>query len=466
MPVTDYFRSLFGGSKNNTEETEHKEEKISTGYGDVFIQREPVGSSGTESYAGYNSEDYFQKLHGSNKAKEFDKMRRSDPQIKMCLSSVKNPIRRSTVEIQTAKGDDSDQGKLEAEFIEHVLFQDMDTPWKKFLGEALTICDFGHAVFEVTHKNVLNGKFAPYTGIRDLSWRSPKTIERWNLHPDSGKLDSIDQYAYGDLDRLVNINSKYLMVMTLEMEGSNYEGFSLLRPCYGNHFRKNNYLKLNAIGIEKGAVPTPTAEIPEGQESGKQYDNLILALQKYTTHQSNYLTYPAGWKIDLNPNAYDPQKVEVSIDNEDKRMVKAFLANFLELGSSGSGSYALSNDLSDFFLSGIEYIAEEIAEKINREVIIPLIKMNFGERETYPTLKFSGISDKAGKELAEILGIMVDKKIIIPDGPLETHARKRFGVTEKSDEDQRKVEPSSGLPMSLSEKVENLNNKDRGNTWP
>ena len=134
-------------------------------------------------------------------------------------------------------------------------------------------------------------------------------------------------------------------------------------------------------------------------------------------------------------------------------MVKAFLANFLELGMSGTGSYALSNDLSDFFLTGLEFIAKEIAEQLNKNLIPGLVKMNFGPRDKYPTIQFNGISDKAGKEMADILGILTSAQIITPDDNLEKHLRKRLGITEISEEGRRiKPTPSEGL--SLSEKID------------
>ena len=47
--------------------------------------------------------------------------------------------------------------------------------------------------------------------------------------------------------------------------------------------------------------------------------------------------------------------------------------------------------------------------------------MNYGPRDKYPKLKFSGISDKAGKELAEILSILSTSQILTPDDKLEKH---------------------------------------------
>ncbi len=422
----------------------------------------PTGSTGTEIFGGYFEEDYLDALRNNERADVFDKMRRSDPQVKMCLSAVKNPIKSSNIEIIPA-GDDFYYHN-DARLIEKILFESMATPFPRFLSEALTMIEFGYSMFEVTHKNFINSPVKDsegttilnsYTGIRNISWRSPKTIDRWNLNHETGDLESVLQLAYGDLGRDVIIPAKYLLLFTLEREGSNYEGISLLRPCYGNWWRKNNYNKINAIGIEKFAVPTPIATIPQGKQSSTQYAKLITALEKYTTHQSNYLIKPEGFDIDLNTNTYDPSKVEVSIENEDKRMVKAFLANFLELGMGGTGSYALSNDLSDFFLTGLEFIAKEIAEQLNKNLIPDLVKMNFGPRDKYPTIQFNGISDKAGKEMADILGTLTSAQIITPDDNLEKHLRKRLGITEMSEEGRR-LKPTSSGDLSLSEKIDRV----------
>lgn len=453
MARSNMFTKFFGEAKKPEKEEKRKEKKI----GKYTVQTNSLGSSGTEIYSGYSSEEYLQKLRDSEQADEFDKMRRNDPQVKMCLSAVKNPIKSARVEVVV----ESDDPKFDqhVELVKYNLFKGMKTPWSKFIREALTVIEFGNAPFEITHKNVMESPVGQHTGIADISWRSPKTIERFNVKHD-GSLHSISQYAYGDLGRTVDIHEDFLMLMGLDVEGSNYEGVSLLRPCYGNWFRKQNYLKLNAIGVEKFAVPTPIATVPSGKEGTPEYDALLDALESYVSHDKNYLVKPEGWEIDLSTNTYDPSKVEASIDSEDKRMVKAFLANFLELGMSGSGSYALSNDLSDFFLGGIEYIADHIAENINNKIIKPLIEMNFGKQEVYPEIKFVGISDKAGEELANVLSRLAEKKFITPDDKLEENLRRRYRLPEMSDVGQREVDGQQGF-FNLSEKIQARLKEDR-----
>lgn len=424
-------RLLLGDALYNSVEDKSQER--------VIMHPKPIGSYGTDSNSGYTAEEYLTTLRAQDRADKFDMMRRSDAQVMMLLAATKNPIKAATKDIEAA--DDSEEEEKIADLVKHVLFDDMDQTFDSFLEEALTVVDFGHSIFEVTHKAVLNHPvYGNYNGIQSLGFRSPRTIERWNLNKDTGKLLSISQYAYGDLQKLVDIPAEYLLIFTLQKEGANYEGISMLRPCYGNWYRKNEYLKLNAAGIEKFAIPTPLVKIPAGVRSGEAYDYLIEALDVYCSHQANYLTYPDGYEINLNTNPYDPNKVETSIENEDSRMARAFLANFLTLGQSGgSGSFALGKDLSDFFLGGIEHIACLIASSINKQIIPQIVKMNFGPRYKYPELKFSGITDKAGKEYAEVLAGLANSKIITPDEKLEEHTRERYGMP-KIDLESRRVE--------------------------
>ena len=423
------------------------------------VHLDETGSSGTRIFSGYAQEEYLQQLRGRLRADIFDQMRRSDPQIKMCLSAVKNPIKSATWEIEAA--DDSPEAQADKELIEQILFKDIS--FKRFLSEALTVADFGHAVFEIVHKiTPAHPKFGAYVGLKKLAWRSPRTIERWNKDPETKELASISQYAWGDGNEVVDIPAQFLLLFNIDQEGDNFEGVSLIRPCYGCWKRKDNSLKLNAIGIEKFAIPTPTVEVPSSKENTTEFSMMKSALERYTSHQSAYLMVPQGWTVTLSSNTYDPQKVEVSIDNEDKRIAKAFLANFLELGSSGSGSWALSTDLSDFFLSGLDHLANEIEEPINLRLIPELVKANRGERAAYPKLKHSGVSDKAGKELADVVKLLVDSRIVVADDQLESNMRSRYNLPKATKEGQRQPATPAALPApTLAERIKFAEEKRR-----
>lgn len=405
----------------------------------VYVQTTPVGSTGIKVYAGYYAEEYLlNELQGTVQADKYDQMRRSDSKIKMALNAVKTPIIAANWEIVPCDQDDA-QSKLQAEFIEHVLFKDMDKPFSKM--ETLSLADFGFSIFEITHKAVLDHpKFGAYIGLKSLGWRSPRSILYWRLRPSDGTIDHVRQLITGDLQRYVDMPGQFLLVSSLEKEGDNYEGVSLLRSAYGAWKRKNLYLTLMAIGAERNAIPTPTAEVPDGKQSSVEYQNLIAMLQNYTSHENSYLAYPEGWKIDFLKDTFDPQKLITAIDFENSEIVSSFMANFLLLGSTQSGSRAVSMDQSEFFLGAIQYVADEAVSAINHKLIPELIKMKFGPQEAYPQLKITGISDKAGSELATALKDLAMSQYIQPDDSLEEHIRKRYQLPKKSDEGVRIVQ--------------------------
>lgn len=398
-----------------------------------------LGSSGTSIYSGYYSEEYLQALTGQAAADIYDEMRRGDSRIKMILSAVKNPIKAAVWDVCPGEEDDESY-KTHAEFVEYCLFKDQTKTFKDLLTELCSVVDFGHSVFEMVDKVSEHEGFGTFNNIT-LNWRSPRTFQQWIIDRNTGELKSLEQLAYGDLSRSVMIPGDRLMVLSLDKEGDNYEGISALRACYGAWVRKKLFLKLNAIGIERNAVPTPTVKFPPGfQGQTDEWNAVVNNLKALTSHQQNYFLYPSTLEIEFGQNNFDPSKVQSALDFENKEMTFAFLANFLELGSGG-GSYALSFDLSDFFLGGLENISELICDTINKHYIPRLIKLNFGPQECYPKLTASGISDKAGKEFAEILAALANSKYIIPDEPLEASLRKRLGLPEISVDTQRNIAP-------------------------
>jgi len=425
----------------------------------IIIHAKPLSTTGTAIYSGYTAEEYLSTLRNSKqRADIYDEMRRSDPQIKMAIKAVTYPLMSANYEICPHDPDD-EESKKDAELCEFVLKKAMAKTWTEFLMEAYSLIAFGHSVFEIIDGVEINHpEFGTVNTIKNLQFISPRTIERWNVDKETCGLKSITQVAYGDLNKYVDIPSEFLLTFTLEKEGSLYEGVSALRCVYGNYFRKNLYLKLNGIGIEKFAIPSPIVKVPTGKEGSTQFDNLTEALEAYAAHEKAYLTIPEGWEVDLKTNTYDPQKVEISIDNEDKRMIKAFMANFLELGMNGFGSQSLSFDLSDFFLGSINYIAKIFCEEMSRKILPAIVKKNRGERPGYPYMKASGISDKVGVELSQTLQNLYNAKILTPDDELEAHVRKRYDLPEASElgREDRKPEPIEPIdPEDPKKKVAN-----------
>jgi len=419
-----------------------------TGSDRVVAHQTPDGRSGTEIYGGGFQEEYLDKfLEMPEGIKVFDEMRRSDAQITMLRGSVRNPIVNGKWFVDPV--DDSDEEGDIAKFVEHVLFRDMGyadgskhKTWPDFITEALSMLDFGHSVFEVVHKVVRSDPtYGSYLGLQDLGFRAQTSIFEWNLLKNGG-IDNIRQWMGGDLDVDAKIAGRNLLVYSANKEGDNYEGISLLRPIYGNWMRKNLYLKLQAIGVERGSTGVPVGTLGEGKtDDTDQITKFKNIMKRFTSHQSNYLMIPAGFEMDVFDLKHDPEKLDKAIESEDKRMAKAWLANFMELGmggKSGGGSYSLGSDLSDIFLGGIQIYANQIAEGLNYKVLPNIVKAKFGARAVMPQLKVTGINDKAGKEKAEIAAMLTKVGLIQPSDQLEDALNRDFSFPIRTQEDKDK----------------------------
>jgi hypothetical protein len=430
------------------------------------MQLQPVGASGTELFAGYFSEEYLQALRGRKGAKVYDEMRRSEAQIAMLLNAIMNPIKSGTWEFEVAAGVTG--GEAHKALVEYCAKEMID--WETHLHEALTFLIFGYSLFEIVNNVVFDHpKFGTFNGLKGIAFRSQKTIERWHVDRATGDLASVEQWVQGDLaigrSALLNMPAEFLLVFTTQKEGDNFEGIPILRPMYGPWFRKNLYQKIAGIGLEKNAIGTPIGTIPSGKQTEEQIEKFKTVLGNFTAHESAYLVKPAGWEIEITKNDFDAQKLKEMILLENTEMINVVVANFLALGmNGGGGAFALGTDLSDFFLSGIQQYANIVAGVWNRKLIPSLVKLNFGPQESYPKLKASGINDKAGKELAEILKSLADSQSLKPDDKLEEFLRKQYNLPKADPTTAREVKAvgSQGLdagggpppppPTQLSEK--------------
>lgn len=391
----------------------------------------PAGATGTMIYGNYFDEEYLSKLTGTHRADVFDEMIRSDDTITMLITARKNPISKATWGVEPAKGDTPEQEatyKKQADHLRHELFERMDKDFIELIEEILTFIEHGYSLFERVHEAVNDPVFGTYVGFKNIAFRSQRTIERWSLERD-GTLKTVFQQATGDVGAYTYIDGRWVTVFTHRKKGDLYEGISALRPIYGNWQRKNTFLKLIAIGLERYAINTPVGTIPAGKEDSPERTKFVNMLKAISSHQQNYFSLPAGWAVQFLQNPFDADKVVKVVQREDEGMVRSFVANHLNLGQGGSGgAYALGTDLSDQFLSIIENDAGIITRRMNKSIVKEFIDFNYGAQSRYPKITVSGINDKFSKEFSEIIKTLTDSKTLTATENLEVWVRERLGL--------------------------------------
>lgn len=392
---------------------------------------------GTEIFSGDFFEEYLNEILGNEWAKIADRMRRSSDQIEMLLTLVKNPIIGATWDIDF-KTETEEEEKIK-EFIKFNLFELIN--FDQFIEEALTFIEFGHSVFEVIYRpQIRHLRFPNAITLKKLSYIDPKTIEKWNVRRD-GDLESLRQCADGDLAVDVTIEANKLMTFAVKKEGANFEGRSLLRPIYGNWKRKQEFLKIKAMGIERSSMGTPIGILPQGADDDRKRGRLQKILAAFISHQRSTVVVPFGTEVKNFELSFDADKVENAITKERLGMSQSFLAGFMELGNnSGSGSFALSNNLMNIFFGSIQLYANKISFELNK-IIKTLVDVNFGEQLIYPKLKASNITDKIGKDFVEQISMLTEKGYLAPNPTTKEFIRKKLNLPE-SDLEEEIIDPT------------------------
>ena len=463
--MANFFQNLWPWP---TGESLKEEEKRVTKEGVKVLN---IGTSGIENYSGYIDEDYLDTIqYNRTRAEIYDKMRRQDDTIARVKRVIENPVKAASWEFSIKEEfAQSDEAKKQQELFNHIFMEDLSVPWQQKIHELITYVWYGFACFEKTFKIVkAHPKHGPYIGLRSLTWLSPKTIERWNLDHSNEQLFSVSQYAYGDANRVVDIPAKFLVHYALDQEGQNFNGISILRPLYRNWTVKQKALERLAGGVEKYGIPIPIVKFPTDRVDEQEKQEAINAMKAYNSGNNNFLLVPHGWELETTDGKFDPEKIQSVINSQDKGMVFSILANFIELGKGG-GSFALSQDLSSFFLKSCESYTKTITDSLNRTVVKDLSLYNTA-KEPMVELKVRGISDRIGKELGILIKDLVGSGVITGDDELESSIRKRLGLPAHDKTTARELskapqpqEPNEEIQFAESSKKKITKNIDLGN---
>jgi len=97
----------------------------------------------------------------------------------------------------------------------------------------------------------------------------------------------------------------------------------------------------------------------------------------------------------LESNGTAAQSFQDMINYLDTQMSASVLAGFTDLtsGASGTGSYALSQDQSDFFVQSLEAYSTELAESITHNILGDLVVFNHGRTAKFPKFEFEPLAD-------------------------------------------------------------------------
>lgn len=368
-------------------------------------------------------EEYNPDLQWKEAIRVYDVMRRSDPQIFSTLLIMELPIRSAEWKVAPATYDPAD---LEvASFVETNLFHSMERQWDDLLRHVLLMLAYGFMVFEPTYR-VENGRVL----LADVAPRHPRTIMRWWVDEDN-RLIGVQQWAYKNQQyHYINIPAEALLHFAFRQEGQNYEGVSVLRSAYKPWWYKQNFERIIAVGYEREHVGIPVVRLPEGYTQ-QDIDNAQKIGRNIRSHELAYVTLPPGWDVEWLKSKTVERKGSTMLETMyylDRQIQQNVLAQFLSLGTTDVGSYALSNDQSRVFLMSLQATAKYIAGVLNERLIKRLVDYNYRQVAVYPQLICQKIHAYNFMDLTSALSSLVGIGIIPITPELEDYVHDLLGV--------------------------------------
>lgn len=406
----------------------------------------------------------------------FDRMRREDGQIGSLLRAMTLPLLKATWSLE---GDDVDPKVMEFVRVELGLTEP-GTPrrrrrrqgivWRDHLREALLALPFGFAPFEQVYEvgeptleQAAAGVDGPVAHLRKLGLRHPTTVREITVARDGGLLgiwqrargvEAVMHTGHGytvrtgaALDDLF-IPADRLVMYSLEKEGADWTGASVLRQSYKHWLLKDLLLRVGAQAVERNGMGIPTVEYDE--ESGGSQGEAIEIATNMRAGATAGIAIPKGrYAVSLIGLTGQIKDELPLVKYHDESCSRSTLQMFLNLGHD-NGARSLGETFVDWYIDSLQAVADWISDVTTEHVIRDLVELNFGADVAYPTIECEDLSS-GGSSTDEGLKTLVDAGLLTPDGHLEDHVRRTRRLPARADQDPAKPDQDDKNPFHVTD---------------
>lgn len=394
-----------------------------------------IGSGGPSILAGIivGDEEHNNKLRGVDGVLIFDKMRRSDAQVAAVLAALTLPIQSAEPIIDRPESEDGKKVTDEhLDFARENLFRNID--FADVLSHALSSFWAGYAWFEKVYR-VQDSRLV----LDRLAPRLASTLWRWEAD-ERGNLAGVTQRVrVGGRTSEVTLPRNKVALFTVGKEAGDYGGRSILRPAYKHYTIKDTLYKLEAIRYERFAIGVPVVHLPE-QYSDDQKAMAEDIGRNWRGAEQSLVVLVGEMTIDLlQVKGSESLDIQPAIRHHNEEIAKSVLAQFINLGTSETGSRALGESMMEFFYDAIEGHAKNVASQINHEVLWPTMDLNFADKPR-PELRFEDLGSVSLSQLAT--GLAQLKDFLSPDNETENYVRRRFGLPMRASDENGALDDS------------------------
>jgi len=364
-----------------------------------------IGSPGLKRNGGHINEEFVKQLSGRRAMQQYTEMRFNDPVI--CAGIWHIQMLARSVEWFFVPSRESRVAK-KAALLANTSMYDMDHTWQTFLAEASTMLPYGFAPMEVTYKLRKGGNSTPHlaskyddgmVGWQEISLRAQDSLVKWRFDEATKKaIAFVQQDPTESMLRIVPL-AKMINFRTAP-ERNNPEGHSMLRGAYRPFYYKRRIEEIEGIAMERDLAGLPVLTPPEGLDLWNENDPEMVSakaasdklVRSIKRDEQEGVLLPFGWKLELLVSGGKRQfDLNVTIERLSRMQLMAMAMDFLMIGHSNQGSFAMAATKADISTILITTICDVIAEEFTRTETPRLMMMNGWDPEDAPILKHGRI---------------------------------------------------------------------------
>lgn len=309
---------------------------------------------------------------------DLDTMLRIDGKARAIEQALTLPLRSAQGSWVQADGDTG-----QAAWVEDQLEQmpdDMQTVQGQVAGASV----YGRTMHEIV-LTVRDGRWCP-------EHIAPRPVSNTSIVYDAhGRPVSLVQAKPGDVGKPVGIPPERSLIYLHNQYRDPRNGQSDMLPVYAAYMTKRRVLGLFKLFLGRQAIPWATVTTRTPDSTGQSARD--LARKAASLLSGGVLGLEQGETMAILNAAGAAGQIFIEaftlLDNE---MYASTLTQFLQLGQSKVGSFALSKDHSDFFTLGREAMLGEMAV-VYGDLARKLVTPNWGLNAPFPTYKFAPIAD-------------------------------------------------------------------------
>lgn len=398
-----------------------------------------IGYSSPSPWTAWTREEWNPKLRDKLGITEYYRMKRLDGIIRGALRVFKTPVLSAHWFMKA--GSDATRDKNVAEKVQDNLYR-MSSSWSRTLEDILLMCEYGYMAMEKVYQLDPDGRIS----LRKLAPRHPADIQEFVYDVNGGPkgilmepqtLNTTNTTAPltpvspATEPQGVFIPISKLAVFSLEAEAGDMAGISILRSAYKHYTYKDTLYKIDAIQKERHGIGVPVIKMPPGwKDADKKLAERIG--RNLRTNERSHIVLPPNWEIMFAKLEGQPVDCMRSIDHHNEMIMVNVLAAFLT--SSNTKKESLET-----FYKATRYVAETVADTMNRYVIEPLVDINYS-RVKYPCLKVRRIGEwEDARTQSFTLRNYVGASLIRPDDTLEKYLREENDLPDIDFETRQEV---------------------------